>query len=172
MDSNKRKHDICLKKSNNKASKLKTKEVKKSPSKNNAHSKDVTSSSPKQKLQKEKKGSSKGDLDMSDKHDKISKQLNFNNLNNSISISASEDDNDIKSPSRKKAKMDIFDERIEKKKQRAMMYEKYLQRGGARNPGSKEIPIVRNFIVIVVNSERNTEIVVRRFSINSQFSGC
>lgn len=37
---------------------------------------------------------------------------------------------------------DIYEERIEKKKQNAAMYQQYLQRGGARNPGSKEIPVV------------------------------
>jgi len=39
----------------------------------------------------------------------------------------------------------LFEERKEIKKQRTIMYEKYLQRGGARNPGSKEIPTVRDF---------------------------
>lgn len=143
MDSNKsRKYNTYLKESNIKTTKLKSEEMKKSPSKSNTHSKVVSPSK-----QKEKKGGSNGDLDISDKHDKISKQLNLNNLRNtSTSTSASEEDKDTgKSPSRKKAKMDLFDERIEKKKQRAIMYEKYLQRGGARNPGSKEIPTVKNF---------------------------
>ncbi|CAL7935102.1 unnamed protein product [Xylocopa violacea] len=36
---------------------------------------------------------------------------------------------------------DIYEERIEKRKQSAAMYQQYLQRGGARNPGSKEIPV-------------------------------
>ncbi|XP_017758699.1 PREDICTED: replication factor C subunit 1 [Eufriesea mexicana] len=36
---------------------------------------------------------------------------------------------------------DIYEEKVEKKKQRATMYQQYLQRGGARNPGSKEIPV-------------------------------
>ena len=44
----------------------------------------------------------------------------------------------------KKAKLnqsaDMFEEIIEKKKQRAALYQQFLQRGGARNPGSKEIP--------------------------------
>lgn len=145
MDSDKsRKHNSSLKESNNKPSKLKSKEMKISPSKNSAHSKIVTSS-PKQKLHKEKNGNSKGDLEICDEHDdKISKQ--FNNLRNNSSMSTSEEDKDTeKSSSRKKTKIDLFDERIEKKKQRAIMYEKYLQRGGARNPGSKEIPTVRNF---------------------------
>lgn len=40
---------------------------------------------------------------------------------------------------------DYFEEKIEKKKQHAAFYQKYLQRGGARNPGCKEIPEVRIF---------------------------
>ncbi|XP_012236348.1 replication factor C subunit 1 [Bombus impatiens] len=36
---------------------------------------------------------------------------------------------------------DVYEEKIEKKKQNAAMYQQYLQRGGARNPGSKEIPV-------------------------------
>lgn len=151
-----------MKDSNNKikdTSKLKSEEMKKSPSKNNVYSKVVTSSSPKRKLQKEKKDSSNGDLDISDEYDgRTSKKLKLDNPNNiSTSTSASEEDKDTgKSLSRKKAEMDVFEERIEKKKQRAILYEKYLQRGGARNPGSKEIPTVRNFTCnsnIMDNSE-------------------
>lgn len=140
-----------MKDSNNKikdTSKLKSEEMKKSPSKNNVYSKVVTSSSPKRKLQKEKKDSSNGDLDISDEYDgRTSKKLKLDNPNNiSTSTSASEEDKGTgKSLSRKKVEMDVFEERIEKKKQRAILYEKYLQRGGARNPGSKEIPTVRNF---------------------------
>ena len=35
---------------------------------------------------------------------------------------------------------DMFEEIIEKKKQNAALYQQFLHRGGARNPGSKEIP--------------------------------
>ena len=35
---------------------------------------------------------------------------------------------------------DIIQEKVEKKKGNAMLYQNYLNRGGARNPGSKEIP--------------------------------
>jgi len=85
MDSNKkRKHDSCLNDSNNKInnmSKLKSEEVKESHNKNNVHSKIIINSPPKRKLQKEKKDSSNGDLDINSKYDdKISKQLNFDNL--------------------------------------------------------------------------------------------
>lgn len=137
--------------------------MKKSPSKNNVYSKVVTSSSPKRKLQKEKKDSSNGDLDISDEYDgRTSKKLKLDNSNNvSTSTSASEEDKGTgKSLSRKKVEMDVFEERIEKKKQRAILYEKYLQRGGARNPGSKEIPTVRNFTYnnnIMDNSEQNRD---------------
>lgn len=54
-------------------SELRSEKVKQSPNKNNVYSK-VTNSSPKQNLQKEKKGSSNGDLDISSKYDdRISK---------------------------------------------------------------------------------------------------
>lgn len=36
---------------------------------------------------------------------------------------------------------DIYEEIIAKKKQSVTMYQQYLQRGGARNPGSKKIPV-------------------------------
>ncbi|XP_011874559.1 PREDICTED: replication factor C subunit 1 isoform X2 [Vollenhovia emeryi] len=140
--SNKRKYDACSKEAINKTSKLNPEEMKILPSKNSINSKDIKSS-PKQKLQSERKGGFNIDLSISDKRDdKISKQLNSDNLRHNLtSTSASEEDKGTgKSPSRKKAKTDLFDERIEKKKQRAILYEKYLQRGGAKNPGSKEIP--------------------------------
>ncbi|XP_018342297.1 PREDICTED: replication factor C subunit 1 isoform X3 [Trachymyrmex septentrionalis] len=117
-----RKHNNGLKDCNNKTnntSELKSEEVK-SSNKNNVYSK-VTNSSSKQNLQKEKKGSSNEDLDISKK------------------------DKDIEKSSRKRAKImeeNLFEERNEMKKQRTIMYEKYLQRGGARNPGSKEIPTI------------------------------
>lgn len=152
MDSNENgKHDTCLKGTNNKTngskSILKT-EKKRSPGKNNAYSKVVTSSPHKQK---KKKDSFNKDLDISDKYnDKVCKELNFDNSkNNSVSTSASEEDKDTGKSSKKKDKaVDLlFEKRIEKKKQQAIMYEKYLHRGGARNPGSKEIPTVRNFVI-------------------------
>ncbi|CAL1677655.1 unnamed protein product [Lasius platythorax] len=112
-----KKHDTYLKDNQtNKTNSTKTKEKKKSSSKNNVHSKMIISPS-KEKLKIEK-DSSNEDLD-TNKNESIKQQ----------------------SPDRKKAKtVDLFEERIEKKKQRSLMYEKYLQRGGARNPGSKEIP--------------------------------
>jgi len=85
MDCNKsRKHDTYLNNSNNKInnmSKLKSEEIKESHNKNNVHSKIIINSPPKRKLQKGRKGSSNGDLDINGKYDdKISKQLNFDNL--------------------------------------------------------------------------------------------
>lgn len=72
MVSNKnRKHSNGLKDLNsqtNNTYELKSEEVKQSPNKNNVYSK-VTNSSPKQNLQKEKKGSSNGDLDINSKYD-------------------------------------------------------------------------------------------------------
>lgn len=127
----------------------KSKEMKKSPNKNNIHSKMVTLPSKEKSKMKRDNSSSNEDLDTKSKcSDNKSKKLNLNNLAINISrpVSAAKENEGIKkqSPDRKKAKMlDLFEERIEKKKQRATMYEKYLQRGGARNPGSKEIPIVR-----------------------------
>ncbi|KAF7379273.1 hypothetical protein HZH68_017118 [Vespula germanica] len=35
---------------------------------------------------------------------------------------------------------DEYEERIQMRKQNSILYQKYLQRGGARNPGSKEVP--------------------------------
>lgn len=50
----------------------------------------------------------------------------------------------------KKAEVqDVYEERIEKKKQHTAMYQQYLHRGGARNPGSKEIPVVRDELYII-----------------------
>lgn len=77
MASNKnRKHNNGLKECDsitNNMSELRSEKVKQSPNKNNVYSK-VTNSSPKQNLQKEKKGSSNGDLDISSKYDdRISK---------------------------------------------------------------------------------------------------
>lgn len=109
----------------------------------------VKSSPPKRKLQRDKKGSSSSneDLDTSDKHnDNAIGKSNFKN--SSVFDSASKEEHaEKRSPNKKKTKtVDLFEERIEKKKQRAILYEKYLHRGGARNPGSKEIPTVRKFI--------------------------
>lgn len=139
----------------NKTNPTKTKEKKKSPSKNNVHSKMIISPS-KEKLKIEK-DSSNEDLDTNSKYsDGKLKKLNLNNLAINISrpVSAAKENESIKQQSsdRKKAKtVDLFEERIEKKKQRSLMYEKYLQRGGARNPGSKEIPTVRRFTFIYNN---------------------
>lgn len=41
---------------------------------------------------------------------------------------------------------DEYEERIQMKKQNSILYQKYLQRGGARNPGSKEVPQVNNIL--------------------------
>ncbi|XP_070166241.1 replication factor C subunit 1 isoform X2 [Polyergus mexicanus] len=130
---------------NNKTNMTKIKEMKKSPSKNNVHSKMITLPSKEKLKMKKDSSSSNEDLDNNKYSDDKSKKLNLNNLTINISrpVSATKE-NGIKkqSPDKKKAKMvDLFEERIEKKKQRTAMYEKYLQRGGARNPGSKEIPI-------------------------------
>lgn len=50
-------------------------------------------------------------------------------------------------PKKKEKKVeaaDVIEEHIEKKKQRNILYNSYLQRGGARNPGSKPVPEVRD----------------------------
>lgn len=107
--------------------------------------KPVTSSPPKRKLQDEKKANSSEDLDTkhSDKHSAKSKKLNFNVIKTFTSISKDEDGERQPSNKKKTKDVDLFEEREEKKKRRAILYEKYLQRGGARNPGSKTIPTVR-----------------------------
>ncbi|XP_011267537.2 replication factor C subunit 1 isoform X2 [Camponotus floridanus] len=115
-----KKHDTSLEKSQTKMN-TNTKKMKKSPKKNKIHLKLISPSKEKLKINKSN-SSSNEDLD--------------------INISAAKENESIKKQSsdRKKIEADLFEERIEKKKQRAVMYEKYLQRGGARNPGSKEIP--------------------------------
>nr|XP_031827497.1 replication factor C subunit 1 [Nomia melanderi] len=51
---------------------------------------------------------------------------------------------EIEEPKKKTPKkaeaVDVYTERAEKRKQHSQMYQQYLHRGGARNPGSKEIP--------------------------------
>ncbi|XP_076241246.1 germ line transcription factor 1 [Calliopsis andreniformis] len=50
-----------------------------------------------------------------------------------------------KEASPKKTKIsDVYEERAEKRKQHAAMYQQYLHRGGARHPGSKNIPVGAN----------------------------
>lgn len=124
--------------------------MKKSPNKNKIHSKLISPSKEKLKVNKSN-SSSNEDLDSKYNDDKL-KKLNWNNLtiNTSKQVSAAKENESVKKQSsdRKKIEADLFEERIEKKKQRTAMYEKYLQRGGARNPGSKEIPTVRRFTFI------------------------
>lgn len=55
-------------------------------------------------------------------------------------ISKMEVEHTEKKESKKKEVHDVYEERVEKRKQHTAMYQQYLQRGGARNPGSKEIP--------------------------------
>lgn len=38
-------------------------------------------------------------------------------------------------------KPDEYEEAVQKKRQHSVMYQQYLNRGGARNPGSKEVPV-------------------------------
>lgn len=51
---------------------------------------------------------------------------------------------------------DEYEERIQMKKQNSILYQKYLHRGGARNPGSKEVPQVNNILELsnldIINS--------------------
>ncbi|XP_014468375.1 PREDICTED: replication factor C subunit 1 isoform X2 [Dinoponera quadriceps] len=126
----------------NKTNKLKTKEVK-SPNKDiNTYSKTVISSPPKRKQQSEGKvgfGSNESP-NTNDKHtDNVSKK--FKNMPNITTSASKHEDIEKQSSNKKKAKETVlFELRIEMKKQRSILYEKYLQRGGARNPGSKTIP--------------------------------
>jgi len=121
---------------------------------NKTHSNLVRSSPLKRKLEEENEDDSSFDKDLdghgNDKYDNTSKKSSFKNLeitSESISTSKKHKKTEKQSPDKKKAETDLFEKRIEKNKQRALMYEKYLQRGGARNPGSKEIPAVRKFIL-------------------------
>lgn len=147
----------------NETNTTKTKQIK-TPSKNKVSSKMITSSS-KEKLKIDKDNSSSNeDLHRNSKYsDDKSKKLNWNNLAINISrpVSATKENEKVQkqSPDKKREKTDtdLFEERIEKKKQRTMMYEKYLQRGGARNPGSKEVPVVslQLHIIFKTSFERN-----------------
>lgn len=118
-----------------------------------AHSNAVTSSSvAKRKREEERKSSSDLDLENPDRNkkcNKTSKKSHCTNLEITSTACASKEDEDTDKRlhgKRDTKTVDLFEERVEKKKQRAVMYEKYLQRGGARNPGSKEIPAVRKFV--------------------------
>ncbi|XP_043793318.1 replication factor C subunit 1 [Apis laboriosa] len=85
-------------------------------------------------------------------NEKIYKLKSKKHSNNSNSSKSSSEDiehensehNKIqhkKTSSKKMDTSDIYEEIIAKKKQSATMYQQYLQRGGARNPGSKKIPV-------------------------------
>lgn len=127
--------------------------MKRSPSKhNNARSKNSSVSPSKRKSHKKKNSSSNSNNDPSISNDHTDQELDFKSVANRLECASTSKTKDIEQKSPKKAKtVDLFEERVEKKKQRAFMYEKYLQRGGARNPGSKEIPIVSVYIFISFN---------------------
>lgn len=119
----------------------KTRKTKKSVGKQD-NAKDGESSPKKRKVQSEKKNTSSSSEDFNTRINRTSKKSNLN-ITTSDS-SAAEDKNTNKPPTSCKDKtVDLIEEKINKKKQHALMYEKYLQRGGARNPGSKPIPTVR-----------------------------
>lgn len=133
----------------------KAKEAEKSTKDNKARSNVVTKSPLKRKFDEEEDSSSfNKDLQRNDKYtSKKSRHKNLEVTSVSVSTSKKAKDTEEQSPDRKKAKtVDLFEERIEKKKQRALMYEKYLQRGGARNAGSKEIPVVRKLVYYFTSS--------------------
>ncbi|NP_001135428.1 germ line transcription factor 1 [Nasonia vitripennis] len=108
--SNKNKHSTDRKTSP--GDKNKTKEKNNSETKHNKEKSSNSDSETKHKNDKDK--SSKSDSENKHKNEKDkSEEVNYN---------------------------DIIEEKIEKKKQHVMLYQNYLNRGGARNPGSKEIP--------------------------------
>lgn len=132
-----------------KTRKTKVKEVQKFSNKNNTHAIVVTSAT-KRKLQKEEEDTEDTFILNENLDTDFNKNGNTSRKLESVHASISKSkDTEKQSPDKKKAKtVDVFEERIEKKKQRALLYEKYLQRGGARNPGSKEIPNVRIYIYV------------------------
>ncbi|XP_026669374.1 replication factor C subunit 1 isoform X2 [Ceratina calcarata] len=80
---------------------------------------------------KHKNGSTE---DVDDREDKSKKSTKKTELPNIV----------VEHVEKKKAspkKPDVYEEIIEKKKQHSVMYQQYLNRGGARNPGSKEVPV-------------------------------
>ncbi|XP_020279206.1 replication factor C subunit 1 isoform X2 [Pseudomyrmex gracilis] len=131
---NEKQNDDELKTSHNANKTTKTKQTKKSVGKT-SNAKDIESSPKKRKLQSEKKNSSSPNKDF----DTCNHKLKKSKLNISTSDSAT-DDKEAKKTSGKNATVDLIEEKIKKKKNHSLMYEKYLQRGGARNPGSKQIP--------------------------------
>lgn len=122
-DSQKKEKEHSHAESENKAHKIKASDTKKgeskvktSPIKNKVASKD--DHGVKHNHEKEMKVS----------HDKKSKKEKESKTDNSNSEIKDVDFNDV------------IEEKIEKKKNASILYQKYLHRGGARNPGSKEIP--------------------------------
>lgn len=132
----------------------KAKEAEKSTKDNKARSNVVTKSPLKRKFDEEEDSSSfNKDLQRNKYTSKKSRHKNLEVTSVSVSTSKKAKDTEEQSPDRKNAKtVDLFEERIEKKKQRALMYEKYLQRGGARNAGSKEIPVVKKLVYYSTSS--------------------
>lgn len=127
----------------NEAVKEETEEKSSNKSSNKTNANAVKSSPKKRKFPEERKGGSSldKDLDTNDKYDKPHKKSRHANLEIIVSSKETKGTEKQSPTDRKKAKtVDLFEERVKKKKQCSAMYEKYLQRGGARNPGSKEIP--------------------------------
>ncbi|XP_076625612.1 germ line transcription factor 1 [Colletes latitarsis] len=138
----------------------KNEEKKKTPPKNKINDEKITPVKNKHNV-KEKKTPEKSDLEQKDEsHVSKNKKSSNDSTSEDMEHADSEASNKFKSKKRRStSKMeveykelkrkvspkkseasDIYEERLEKKKQNVAMYQQYLQRGGARHPGSKEIP--------------------------------
>ncbi|CAK9821609.1 Replication factor C subunit 1 [Anthophora retusa] len=89
-----------------------------------------------------KRSNSSSNEDAQQEDHRYSNKRKKRSSKNAAGISKMEVEHREKKVSPKKAEVsDIYEERIGKRKQNAAMYQQYLQRGGARNPGSKQIPL-------------------------------
>lgn len=132
-----------MKDSYNETNETEIKKMKRSTKNNSTYSEVVEISPVKHKLQKDKKSISSTNEELSDKRVSNTSEKSNYKPSASASTSKNEETRERLADKRKAKEVELFEERIENKKQRAILYEKYLQRGGARNPGSKEIPTVK-----------------------------
>ncbi|KAF3423622.1 hypothetical protein E2986_03148 [Frieseomelitta varia] len=92
-------------------------------------------------LKNKKHSSSSSNEDIEHKNSKRNSKSRQKSKTSTISKMQVEHKETKKTSPKKIDTSDIYEEKIEKRKQHVAMYQQYLQRGGARNPGSKEIPV-------------------------------
>ncbi|KAJ8676241.1 hypothetical protein QAD02_012027 [Eretmocerus hayati] len=72
---------------------------------------------------------------------KVEKKTDKNRSHPKLEVNQKDKSDKSDEESKGKDYNDIIEENIEKKKQHRLLYQSYLNRGGARNPGSKEVPV-------------------------------